>query len=124
MTTIDICDYCYLDTDVLVSMWASLLKRPEDEVATLRKSFTSPTKFVHHVYNVYHDGDGYASPYTGAIQASISAMMKSTVVEDSIFECRRCKSKKTTNNERFLRSGDEAGIIFVHCAHCGYMYKM
>lgn len=45
------------------------------------------------------------------------------VVETDMFQCGRCNSKKCTYTECFLRSGDEASVLFITCLTCAKRWK-
>jgi len=44
-------------------------------------------------------------------------------IETDMFQCSRCNSKKCTYMELFLRSGDEAGVLFITCTVCSKRWK-
>jgi DNA-directed RNA polymerase subunit M/transcription elongation factor TFIIS len=44
-------------------------------------------------------------------------------VGTGIFECRKCKSKKTSHVEKQVRSADEPMNVFVKCHKCGHSWK-
>ena len=45
------------------------------------------------------------------------------MVETSLFQCSRCRGKKCSYIELFLRSGDEASILFITCLTCHKKWK-
>ena len=45
-------------------------------------------------------------------------------VEDGIFQCRKCKSRKTTYYSMQTRSADEPMTNFITCIECGNRWKM
>ena len=48
---------------------------------------------------------------------------KQEVVETDMFQCSRCGSKKCSYTECFLRSGDEASVLFITCLNCAKRWK-
>lgn len=44
-------------------------------------------------------------------------------IDDGIFKCRKCQSKKTTYYQLQTRSGDEAMTTYVKCTNCGNCWK-
>ena len=42
---------------------------------------------------------------------------------DGLFECPKCKSKKTQYSEKQTRSADEPTTKFCHCINCDYRWK-
>lgn len=44
-------------------------------------------------------------------------------IETDMFQCSRCHSKKCTYLELFLRSGDEASVLFITCLNCSKRWK-
>ena len=45
-------------------------------------------------------------------------------VEDGIFQCKNCNSRKTTYYSVQTRSADEPMTNFITCVHCGNRWKM
>lgn len=39
-------------------------------------------------------------------------------VEDSVLQCRRCKSNKVISSTRQTRGGDEGATVFATCTNC------
>lgn len=44
-------------------------------------------------------------------------------VDEGIFTCRKCNSKKTYSYSRQVRSSDEAIAVFVSCAICEFKWR-
>ncbi len=41
----------------------------------------------------------------------------------AMYQCRKCKQRKTRYREMQLRCGDEGGTLFIECVVCGYSWK-
>lgn len=41
-------------------------------------------------------------------------------VEEGMFECRKCKSKKIFTTSKQTRSGDESTTVFARCSNCKF----
>lgn len=48
---------------------------------------------------------------------------KDRELPDGLFECPKCKSKKTQYSEKQTRSADEPTTKFCHCSNCDYRWK-
>lgn len=48
---------------------------------------------------------------------------KDRELPDGLFECPKCKSKKTQYSEKQTRSADEPTTKFCHCVMCDYRWK-
>lgn len=43
-------------------------------------------------------------------------------VEDGMFECKKCKSKKILTMSKQVRRADEPTTVFAKCSHCKYSW--
>ncbi len=49
--------------------------------------------------------------------------VKGPDIKMGLFECNKCKKKRTTYYQMQTRSGDEAMCVFITCLHCGNKWK-
>lgn len=76
-------------------------------------------------WELWRDG-----PYATAMEEKIRKDMRkefnakeATEQMEGFFQCRRCKSKKTTYYEMQTRSADEPMTVFVSCHNCNASWK-
>lgn len=46
------------------------------------------------------------------------------MIEEGLFECRKCKSRQTFSFSKQTRRADEGTTVFVRCSQCQFTYKM
>ena len=66
------------------------------------------------------------APYAEEERKDIMNLTKPIEVEEGIYKCPKCKSKKTHHYSRQMRSADEPSTTFITCANsaCQYKWKM
>lgn len=55
--------------------------------------------------------------------ARMMYLKKPEEIQDGLFTCSRCKSKKTTYTQAQTRSADEPMTSFIYCSNCGKRWK-
>ena len=95
-----------------------MLSRLIKKVNTAEHSSQNRAEWDKHVMKV--EGGGIVLP---APSSSLAPHLPHNTVYSDIYQCVKCKKKKTSFIQVQTRSADEGMTVFVKCQHCGFKWR-
>ena len=119
-STIQYCTNKDIELDWQNSLFSHIYK---SKVSTILNEMKTNTDFVTRINNktIQTKDIGYLK-YNEFSSEKINLV--DTKVEDGIFQCSKCSSKKTTYYSLQTRSADEPMTNFITCTQCKHRWKM
>lgn len=109
------------DTLIIHTDFDFLIKK---SICEKYKCILEDTKWIEHYNTLGGKEDEELKKYKEQEDKYLSIIENPIQIEEGIYQCNKCKSKKTFSYQLQTRSADEGMTTFVECANCKTKWRI